>query len=436
MTSAVQEFAKYGYDGASTNRIAQRAQVAKGLIFRYFDSKEGLFEAALNHACDRVFAPWNEPLPADPFERLEEFLVRRALRITAYPVDARLVAQFLGKGRRILSPPVQQIDRAYERLRADFRHGAETRPFRSDVDPEAALDLLELVAEGFEGKLLGALYASGADLVSSDPRSELASEPVTALALHPEAVRQRARSVIGLLRMGIYRPGASARAQQVLIAPETFIAWSSRFLPPSGSGDQRRDRILQTAQKLFADRGYEGTSAEAIAAQAGVAKGLVFHHFGSKAELYLAAVVDAATRISAAFFQDGEPPTSDLFQRLLSWTRRKMLIFQAQPTLCRLVLAAFAHPPGAVREELQQYVAEGTKQGWDLTLKGIDTSPFRPEVQPAQAMELVMMVLDTLSDRGLVQLASQPQGLSLFPRLTEKLETYVELLKNGLCPSR
>jgi hypothetical protein len=69
-------------------------------------------------------------------------------------------------------------------------------------------------------------------------------------------------------------------------------------------------------------------------------------------------------------------------------------------------------------------------------LKGIDTSPFRPEVQPAQAMELVMMVLDTLSDRGLVQLASQPQGLSLFPRLTEKLETYVELLKNGLCPSR
>src|SRR5690606_40169735 len=63
--------------------------------------------------------------------------------------------------------------------------------------------------------------------------------------------------------------------------------------------DQRRQRILQAAQQLFAERDYEGVSVEAVAERAGVAKSLVFHHFGSKGELYLAAVADAAARISA-----------------------------------------------------------------------------------------------------------------------------------------
>lgn len=425
LASAVEEFATYGYDGASTNRIAERAQVAKGLIFRYFDSKQGLFEAALDHACEHLFAPWSEPLPSDPFKRFEEFLVRRVERMTAYPVHARLVAQFRGEGRRIMSPPVRQLDRAYEKLRADFKQGVEAHLFRADIDPEAALDLLGLAAEGLEKKLLGSLYASA---------PEQGPETLGASSLNPEEVRERARAVISLLQRGIYRPGASAHGQSVTLDPSAFLATSSLLAPSAEMGDQRRDRILHAAQKLFADRGYDGTSAEAIAEEAGVAKGLVFHHFGSKAELYLAAVADAATRVSKVFFEDGEPPASDLFERLLSWTRRKLLIFQAQPTLYRLVFSAFADPPAPVYEELRQYATEGTMQGWALILEGIDTSPFRPEVQPAQAMELVMMVLDTLSDRGLVLLGSRPQGgIDVLPRLIEDIWVYLELMRDGLC---
>lgn len=45
-------------------------------------------------------------------------------------------------------------------------------------------------------------------------------------------------------------------------------------------------RILQAADDLFAARGYAGVSIRDIAERAGVAKGLVFYHFGSKAELF------------------------------------------------------------------------------------------------------------------------------------------------------
>jgi AcrR family transcriptional regulator len=53
---------------------------------------------------------------------------------------------------------------------------------------------------------------------------------------------------------------------------------------------QTRDAILAAARKLFAERGYDGASMRAIAAEAGVDASLVVHFFGSKAGLLVAAI--------------------------------------------------------------------------------------------------------------------------------------------------
>lgn len=51
--------------------------------------------------------------------------------------------------------------------------------------------------------------------------------------------------------------------------------------PPS----QVRDRILHEARRLFAARGYAGTSVQEIAAAAGVTRPTLVYHFGSKEQL-------------------------------------------------------------------------------------------------------------------------------------------------------
>jgi AcrR family transcriptional regulator len=57
------------------------------------------------------------------------------------------------------------------------------------------------------------------------------------------------------------------------------------------TGKERREQLLGIARRLFAERGFEGTSIEEIAAQAGVSKPVVYEHFGGKEGLY-AVVVD------------------------------------------------------------------------------------------------------------------------------------------------
>jgi AcrR family transcriptional regulator len=57
------------------------------------------------------------------------------------------------------------------------------------------------------------------------------------------------------------------------------------------TGQERRQQLLEIGRRLFAERGFEGTSIEEIAAQAGVSKPVVYEHFGGKEGLY-AVVVD------------------------------------------------------------------------------------------------------------------------------------------------
>ena len=59
---------------------------------------------------------------------------------------------------------------------------------------------------------------------------------------------------------------------------------------------QRRREILTAFARVLADHGYAGATIAAVAAEAGVAPGLVHHHFDSKAELLQALLQDLVAR--------------------------------------------------------------------------------------------------------------------------------------------
>ncbi|HEY9310202.1 MAG TPA: TetR/AcrR family transcriptional regulator [Microbacterium sp.] len=67
------------------------------------------------------------------------------------------------------------------------------------------------------------------------------------------------------------------------------------------SSDERRRQILVAALAVFGTRGYEGATTDEVARAAGVSQPYVVRLFGSKENLFLAAIEDALTRLLAAF---------------------------------------------------------------------------------------------------------------------------------------
>lgn len=85
--------------------------------------------------------------------------------------------------------------------------------------------------------------------------------------------------------------------------------------------DERRAQILAAARRLFGRSGLAGTAMGEIAEEAGVARGLVNHYFGTKRELYLAVVEDLAAELPAMVRSDLRDVPADAMvdANLASW---------------------------------------------------------------------------------------------------------------------
>src|SRR6478736_8570100 len=94
---------------------------------------------------------------------------------------------------------------------------------------------------------------------------------------------------------------------------------------------ERRDQILDAANALFAERGYDEVTIEDVARAAGVARGLVHHYFGGRKEVYVALL----ERLAAGREEELRPPlgrsararVADSVSRWLDWTGANRTIY-------------------------------------------------------------------------------------------------------------
>ncbi|MFC5752256.1 TetR/AcrR family transcriptional regulator [Actinomadura rugatobispora] len=85
--------------------------------------------------------------------------------------------------------------------------------------------------------------------------------------------------------------------------------------------DERRDQILACARDLFSRRPYGTVSNTEIAAAAGVSRGLLNHYFGTKRDLYLAAVSEmmSVPPIPIPAFVEGAGVRERVAQSIDAW---------------------------------------------------------------------------------------------------------------------
>lgn len=127
--------------------------------------------------------------------------------------------------------------------------------------------------------------------------------------------------------------------------------------------DTTRTRILEAAQQLFAQNGFDATSTKAIAERAGVPSGLIFYHYGSKAGL-LKAMLEHLTflpRVLQRFgaLEDTLPPRAFLLATLRIFSEEFSTNFEAM----RIIMGEMQRHPEVLatvrqlRESFSAHVA-------------------------------------------------------------------------------
>jgi AcrR family transcriptional regulator len=101
-------------------------------------------------------------------------------------------------------------------------------------------------------------------------------------------------------------------------------------------GAATRRRLVAVARELFGEHGYEDTSVEDVLAASGVARGALYHHFQSKAELFDAVaetVFAEVARATDAAARAGQTPLERLRAGAHAW-----LEIACERTVQRIVL--------------------------------------------------------------------------------------------------
>jgi TetR/AcrR family transcriptional regulator len=140
LAAATVEYARKGLDGARVDAIAKRAKANKHLIYLYFGSKDGLFQAVLERAYQSLRAAQNdlklrELTPLEGVEALVRFTYRAFLDlpeiIPLASSENMHRAQHLKKSkliREIFDPLPATIEALLER-------GVRDGTFRTGIDP-------------------------------------------------------------------------------------------------------------------------------------------------------------------------------------------------------------------------------------------------------------------------------------------------------------
>ncbi|WP_327104510.1 helix-turn-helix domain-containing protein [Nonomuraea glycinis] len=152
---------------------------------------------------------------------------------------------------------------------------------------------------------------------------------------------------------------------------------------------ETRARLLRAAADVFAQRGYDGTRVADIAAAAGVSNGALYAHFGSKAELLVAAIRAHGRQLLAELLAaDPDRPIKDLLVTVGRWLPRR------GDASCHLIVQALvaARRDQEVARPMRDYLGERADWIADLVRKGQDGGELDPAVSPAAVAHFCLLL--------------------------------------------
>lgn len=159
--AAVKEFVRNGFEKASTNEIVKRANISKGSLFNYFNSKKDLYLYLIEYS-SKAIVNLNEEIDlseTDLFKRIERVALQKFYVQQKYPQ----AFEFLASTKQEESVEVkdiikQRLNPIYNQAINKLYKDIDYSKFREGIDIEKAIEILNWTMFGVGEKGLKELF--------------------------------------------------------------------------------------------------------------------------------------------------------------------------------------------------------------------------------------------------------------------------------------
>lgn len=205
---------------------------------------------------------------------------------------------------------------------------------------------------------------------------------------------------------------------------------------PSARSAAKRDLIVDTAMRHFAEHGYQGARVEDVASELGIAKGSIFQHFGSKAGLFFAAYQKAVAALPAWLDAPKDVLDAGFWVTLVYWLERTEHLIQDDWVPYRVTLIGNYGTDLKLKREINRYLVSEDPYG---TMDFVEFGVRRGEVREDLDLEMAASMIDWLAERlqdALVTAELDPGLFHRHPNLPQRralrIEQFVDLLRRAI----
>src|SRR5438067_1415556 len=150
----------------------------------------------------------------------------------------------------------------------------------------------------------------------------------------------------------------------------------------------RREELTRIAARLFAERGYQGTSLADLAGELGVRKPSLYHHIASKEDLLWAVAREGADAFHAAL--DGVPGAAPPAERIRLALRAHLAVVAGQLDIATVFVREWRYLEGERRERFLAERRRYEERIRDLFRDGVEGSELRTDLDVATAALLFL----------------------------------------------
>ncbi|EAE9228942.1 TetR family transcriptional regulator [Listeria monocytogenes] len=200
--------------------------------------------------------------------------------------------------------------------------------------------------------------------------------------------------------------------------------------------DEKRLKILEAAMEEFTEKGYQAASTNKICAKAGVSKGLIFHYFGSKEKLYVAAVSYAVDFAAKEVRLEGEH-WADFVEMAIWSTKMKLDFNRKYPAVFGLIMQAYGNPPVELKGKLDGFFDKAIERSEAQMNQVLSEMKLKKDVNMDAARKVMAALFKHITETSTVYLQSHPNAtMEDFVPLAKDFTEMMRIVEFGICEKK
>lgn len=190
---------------------------------------------------------------------------------------------------------------------------------------------------------------------------------------------------------------------------------------------EKQEKILEAAISEFADKGFEKASTNEIVKEAGISKGILFHYFHNKKNLFLYTFDYSADLCSNEILKKVDFEERDFFAKLRQISSFKLELALRYPKIFKFFEVVYVEECTEVKSELLERKKKISESNYAKVFNNIDVSKFRDGVDAGRAINILMW---TIEGFGTSELQKAKLKQIDYDKTLKEMDIYLDMLKN------